>query len=213
MQTKQEVYQEITRKFIDRLKLEYGFDKPGKQIKGFCFITAVQFLSRKTGGGKLKNLRHGQAIVLAMRALSRDNFSLHDALEICPDANPQRRISAQHTLLTAAKAVQKKNAPPFTQERLVAELQNQYVMKKHVARFRDKDFYKSREWRELRLIVLDAQRVCRLCGRGPDMGVVLHIDHIKPRSIYPELSLDPCNLQVLCAECNKTKSNLLQNAY
>jgi hypothetical protein len=32
-----------------------------------------------------------------------------------------------------------------------------------------------------------------------------HIDHIKPRSKYPELELDEDNLQVLCKDCNYGK--------
>jgi 5-methylcytosine-specific restriction endonuclease McrA len=38
-------------------------------------------------------------------------------------------------------------------------------------------------------------------------GIVIHIDHILPRSKYPELSLVFDNLQVLCESCNLGKSN------
>jgi 5-methylcytosine-specific restriction endonuclease McrA len=56
--------------------------------------------------------------------------------------------------------------------------------------------------------VLRASRgVCELCGAGPSPGHPLHVDHIKPRSRYPELELDPSNLQVLCEDCNLGKSN------
>ena len=33
----------------------------------------------------------------------------------------------------------------------------------------------------------------------------INVDHIKPRSSYPELSLEFDNLQVLCAGCNLEK--------
>jgi len=36
----------------------------------------------------------------------------------------------------------------------------------------------------------------------------MHIDHIKPRSKYPELTFVFENLQVLCEDCNVGKSNL-----
>jgi len=39
---------------------------------------------------------------------------------------------------------------------------------------------------------------------------VLHVDHIKPRSKYPELSLTFSNLQILCEDCNFGKSNIDQ---
>lgn len=70
------------------------------------------------------------------------------------------------------------------------------------------DFYASEEWRRLRFKVLKtANGVCMLCGRGRPHGVVLHVDHIKPRSKHPELELIFENLQVLCEDCNLGKGN------
>lgn len=46
--------------------------------------------------------------------------------------------------------------------------------------------------------------MCLACGRKPPT-VVLHVDHIKPRSKYPELELEISNLQVLCEDCNLGK--------
>ena len=46
---------------------------------------------------------------------------------------------------------------------------------------------------------------CMACGRGPKNGAVIHVDHIKPRSIYPELALSFSNLQILCEDCNLGK--------
>ncbi len=37
------------------------------------------------------------------------------------------------------------------------------------------------------------------------MGIPLHVDHIKPRSKYPDLALDINNLQILCESCNLGK--------
>lgn len=67
------------------------------------------------------------------------------------------------------------------------------------------DFYKTKEWRTLRFVVLRKFGFkCLGCGRGPDK-CVLHVDHIKPRIAYPELELDLNNLQVLCEDCNLGK--------
>lgn len=69
-------------------------------------------------------------------------------------------------------------------------------------------FYSSREWRALRVkALLKNGRKCCLCGASPKTGIVLHVDHIKPRSLYPELELDLENLQILCEDCNLGKSN------
>ena len=78
-----------------------------------------------------------------------------------------------------------------------------------------KNFYKSPEWRELRVKVLQRNGCsCMMCGRNPrEHGVVVHVDHIKPRSKYPNLSLDINNLQVLCEDCNVGKSNKYNTDY
>ena len=70
------------------------------------------------------------------------------------------------------------------------------------------DFYMSREWRALRYEVLKANDGrCELCGAGKHDGIRLHVDHIKPRSKFPHLSLVATNLQILCEDCNLGKSN------
>lgn len=73
-----------------------------------------------------------------------------------------------------------------------------------------KDFYKSREWYELRYRVLRVYKAkCMCCGRSPqEHGISVHVDHIKPRSKYPKLELNFDNMQVLCAACNLGKSNI-----
>lgn len=66
-------------------------------------------------------------------------------------------------------------------------------------------FYDSKEWRSLRYQVLKEQgRICALCKSRDGR---MHVDHIKPRSLHPELALVFDNLQVLCEACNLGKSN------
>jgi len=73
---------------------------------------------------------------------------------------------------------------------------------------RSSDFYWSDAWRRLRYQALRASNgECELCHMLPSRGKPLHVDHIKPRSKYPELELDPKNLQVLCYDCNLGKGN------
>lgn len=69
-------------------------------------------------------------------------------------------------------------------------------------------FYETRAWRELRykaLVKYGAR--CQCCGANRDDGVRIHVDHIKPRSKFPDLQLELSNLQVLCEDCNIGKSN------
>jgi 5-methylcytosine-specific restriction endonuclease McrA len=70
-----------------------------------------------------------------------------------------------------------------------------------------KNFYTSRSWRYLRMTVLVKRgNRCECCGASPKEGRRIHVDHIRPRSRYPELELDESNLQVLCDDCNLGKS-------
>ena len=63
-------------------------------------------------------------------------------------------------------------------------------------------FYDSPEWKALRNKVSKTYPpICMRCGNKDNLDV----DHIKPRSKYPELELDFNNLQVLCRDCNLLK--------
>jgi 5-methylcytosine-specific restriction endonuclease McrA len=70
-------------------------------------------------------------------------------------------------------------------------------------------FYMSDDWRKLRYRVIRKYKAtCMACGRNyKEHAVVIHVDHIKPRSKYPKLELDFNNMQVLCECCNLGKSN------
>lgn len=65
-----------------------------------------------------------------------------------------------------------------------------------------KDFYRTREWEELRYEVLKERRPqCECCGGRQE----IHVDHIKSRFMHPWLALDKSNLQILCGPCNRGK--------
>lgn len=69
-----------------------------------------------------------------------------------------------------------------------------------------KTFYERDEWKALRYQVLVKYGArCQCCGATRHDNVVIHVDHIKPRSRFPELELDINNLQVLCEPCNMGK--------
>lgn len=74
---------------------------------------------------------------------------------------------------------------------------------------RSAEFLRTWAWRELRYATIKRYGpVCQCCGSTPKTsGEPIQVDHIKPRSLFPELALDPENLGVLCAPCNQGKSN------
>jgi 5-methylcytosine-specific restriction endonuclease McrA len=69
-------------------------------------------------------------------------------------------------------------------------------------------FLTTYEWRRLRMEVIKERGArCECCGATPVDGVVINVDHIKPRLKHPELALVKANLQVLCNICNHGKGN------
>lgn len=70
------------------------------------------------------------------------------------------------------------------------------------------DFLSTFEWKATRMMALRKYGpVCQCCGASPQTGAVMHVDHIKPRKIFPQLALDVNNLQILCGDCNHGKGN------
>lgn len=62
------------------------------------------------------------------------------------------------------------------------------------------------KWQKLRYEAFRKYgRKCMVCKSTESR---LHVDHIKPKSKYPELVFDIDNLQILCQDCNYGKSHL-----
>ncbi len=56
-------------------------------------------------------------------------------------------------------------------------------------------------------VIKQKGRVCAECGRRIRKDGDITVDHIKPRSKYPDLSLEIENLRVLCRPCNSKKGS------
>lgn len=70
------------------------------------------------------------------------------------------------------------------------------------------EFLSTYEWRKTRMVALKKYGArCQCCGASAANGVVIHVDHIKPRKLFPHLALHVKNLQVLCEVCNHGKGN------
>jgi hypothetical protein len=69
-------------------------------------------------------------------------------------------------------------------------------------------FYNSTDWISIRNKKLNSTiNKCNFCDSENDITV----DHIKPRSKFPELALSIHNTQLLCRSCNSAKGNRIQN--
>ena len=70
-------------------------------------------------------------------------------------------------------------------------------------------FYSTSEWRDLRIIFITKMKkngklTCSYCNVSMRECTV-HVDHIKPRSVHPELAMDLNNLAISCHKCNSSK--------
>ena len=77
-------------------------------------------------------------------------------------------------------------------------------------------FYKSKKWYKLSAWAKDHYgRECMKCKKNPEAypGLKLNTDHIKPLWFFWHKRLDPNNLQVLCAGCNKAKGSVDMTDY
>lgn len=113
----------------------------------------------------------------------------------------RKEIISQSRLAKSAELVAMRNPPP--REKVPGKI----IIK--TGREPSADFYASDAWRVARFSALrENDGCCELCGRSKRKhGVVLHVDHIRPRSKFPALALDKSNLQILCEDCNMGKGN------
>lgn len=100
--------------------------------------------------------------------------------------------------------------PAFKRKKKVApKKKRKRQQRKRYKNVKCDSFLQSYEWRKARYIALkNADGKCQLCGRSKHDGIILNVDHIKPRKTHPKLALVQRNLQVLCHDCNHGKSNI-----
>lgn len=69
-----------------------------------------------------------------------------------------------------------------------------------------RQFYSSPEWNLLRdQVIHEEGHLCSECGELIQYKGDITVDHIRPRSKYPDLALERQNLRVLCRSCNSRK--------
>ena len=81
-------------------------------------------------------------------------------------------------------------------------INTKYGPRNRFNRWRDSE--EGQTWKQQKW--LSQQKCCAIC-RQPIELKGSHIDHIQPISLYPQLALDICNMQITCPICNVTKGN------
>ncbi len=107
----------------------------------------------------------------------------------------QKRCSVYKRSRLTKKKKKKKVAPVKARKDLVVRRNN------------STSFYLSEAWMRLRYrVIMTRGKKCEACN-AQGSNITFHVDHIKPRSRYPELQFLESNLQVLCEACNLGKGN------
>lgn len=135
---------------------------------------------------------------IKMFGMTRPNLTYAQARGVL--AAIRNNQSLTHPLHKKCSTRVRKKAKPSNRPRIEAKFPSSFV--------NSSAFLTTFEWRTLRYAALrDSEGICSLCARGRQHGVILNVDHIKPRRTHPQLALEPSNLQVLCGECNHGKGN------
>ena len=72
-----------------------------------------------------------------------------------------------------------------------------------------KVYYSAKEWQSARKQVFDRDgHSCYVCG-----NLATHIDHLLPKSKYPELALNLDNLKPICYDCNFEKLDIVKEEF
>lgn len=132
-----------------------------------------------------------------------------DGRGVCDYCRSGTKMNIPSKKKKAKSYVVGRNKSNTLKEKVVAtERDWSYKKNSRVKRIKINDFLLSFEWRKLRMEAIKKYGTrCMCCGASPKDGVVINVDHIKPRKTHPELSLDMDNLQILCDACNHGKGN------
>ena len=71
----------------------------------------------------------------------------------------------------------------------------------------------SNRWHELEQLLINQENKCKYCKILITIGGNAEVDHIQPKSRFPELINDITNLQWLCELCNTAKSNRTEDEF
>ncbi len=130
--------------------------------------------------------------------------------------NPNRDIKHPEVVDWVVSTYMKRTGNVFRDpDRAIRHLsQNGFLIKiaKGIYKYDPKKAYR-RELKDFtvaqkEIILKEGNYKCVVCGRGKKEGVELHIDHIKPKDLGGEATIE--NGQILCAQHNFIKKNLKQ---
>lgn len=203
---------------IEYLRCKYKTDKPTTMpvLEAEVFGIAYPLPSgwRAMFGGKevtpemLEAIRARTSAAMSARATAIKR-------QPTPKTKKQKAKEARTKAKASAKAQEPANKPVNPRRATCAPLAHENAPKAALAHVvegvdvRSTEFLRTWAWRELRYATIKRYGpICMCCGAtAKTSGEPIQVDHIKPRSLFPELALDPENTQVMCGPCNQGKSN------
>lgn len=177
---------------------------PGSDGEGWDFITR---LARVLYPGVQLNKQEAAALVIKVYRLRDWDFALKTKADKRRDKREARNAELGISVPRKPNPKPRKRGPEVwaKKNRKKQAERDEFRSETGVP---DSEFYTSPAWRKVRYEALQASDgKCQLCGRGKHDGIILHVDHVQPRSRFPKLALELSNLQVLCEDCNMGKSN------
>ena len=87
-------------------------------------------------------------------------------------------------------------------QNIINQIKQKYQPRTEFNRWRNSE--EGKLWKEQQY--QKQKQSCAICQKKIELKWS-HIDHIKPLSRYPALSLDTSNLQIACNSCNTSKSD------
>lgn len=157
-------------------------------------VLCAHDLGLSGGYAKKQVIARGIADKMGWQYSNPNDILLRRAAELLPYAKPRAKKTRKQRLNGKTVLRLVPSSAIITPIPKIGEPHPDYV--------KDDEFYKSREWRQLRYLALRNSKGCQCCGARAQDGVLMHVDHIKPRYKFPHLSLCLDNLQVLCEDCN-----------
>jgi len=113
-----------------------------------------------------------------------------------------------------------KKQKPLTFEQRIAEYEKWENSQDRKKKFRHGKISKNKrticntaEWKALRVVIIEKYNNTCCCCSATGKEAQIQVDHIKPKSKYPELAFNPDNLQLLCRRCNFAKNTLHETDY
>ena len=91
---------------------------------------------------------------------------------------------------------------------------NTTVRKQSDERSKRDAFYNHKEWKQLRLVILERDNyLCKYCERFGIIRPAKIVDHIVPGQVAPQLLRDQSNLATICQSCHRRKTDWEKSFY